>query len=175
MYAIRSYYVIHHLTIPEGLTVQQIFERIYNEPLLEGDITIPVKEGWLLPETYAFSLGDDRNKLVERMQRSMIDFIDSEWDNRASNLPFKTKEDAINLAAIVEKETSLTIERPRVAGVYINRLRKRMRLQADPTVIYVVITSYSIHYTKLYDTHRSITSICPCSEKYPRSWKLREI
>ncbi len=134
--------VIHHLTIPEGLTVQQIFERIYNEPLLEGDITIPVKEGWLLPETYAFSLGDDRNKLVERMQRSMIDFIDSEWDNRTSNLPFKTKEDAINLAAIVEKETSLTIERPRVAGVYINRLRKRMRLQADPTVIYVVSGRY---------------------------------
>ncbi len=134
--------VIHQLTIPEGLTIQQIFERVYNEPLLEGDITMPVREGWLLPETYAFSLGDERNKLIERMQKSMEDFINSEWDNRDPNLPFKTKEDAINLAAIVEKETSLKDERPHVAGVYINRLKKRMRLQADPTVIYVVSGRY---------------------------------
>jgi UPF0755 protein len=93
----------------------------------------------LLPDTYAFQRGETREKIVERMRQAQAKLIDSLWDQRAANLPLKTKEEALILASIVEKETGIAAERKRVASVFINRLRKGMRLQSDPTIIYGIV------------------------------------
>lgn len=125
-------------TIPEGLTSYQIVQTLNDIETLEGDIAdIPV-EGCLLPETYFFALRDSRAEKVERMQDAMRDVLEEAWQNRAENLPLKTKKEALVLASIIEKETGVGGERRKVAGVFINRLRKGMPLQSDPTVIYAL-------------------------------------
>ncbi|MBI3441738.1 MAG: endolytic transglycosylase MltG, partial [Proteobacteria bacterium] len=107
-------------------------------PVLIGDIaTIPM-EGSLLPETYDFSYHDTRQNLIERMKKSMQEELRALWEKRAGDIPFATPDEAVTLASIVEKETRLHDERPRVAGVFINRLKKHIPLQSDPTVIYAV-------------------------------------
>jgi UPF0755 protein len=128
--------VVHRLTIPEGLTSSQIIAHITAEPALLGEIMGKVKEGELLPETYFFSYGDQKQQLIDRMRHRMQQILHELWEKRQDNLPFDTMEEALVLASIVEKETSLDKERPRVASVFINRLRKKMKLQSDPTVIY---------------------------------------
>ncbi len=128
--------VIRKLTIPEGLTTYEIYEILRAEDALKGDLPEPVPEGVLMPDTYHYSYGELRSSLVERMNIEHKKFMAEHWAARAQNLPFENPLEAITLASIVEKETSLDAERPRVAAVYINRLRKGMRLQADPTVIY---------------------------------------
>lgn len=130
--------VIHRLTIPEGLTSWQIVQNILAEKALFGEILNEVNEGELLPETYFFSYGDQRQQLIDRMRHRMQQTINELWEKRADNLPFSTKEEALVLASIVEKETGADKERPRVAAVFINRLKKRMKLQSDPTVIFAV-------------------------------------
>lgn len=130
--------VIHRLTVPEGLTTQQVLRLVEQEDKLEGTLPNDLKEGELLPETYYFSRGDSRSELVARMRRSMRESLMELWDTRRSNLPYRTPQEAITLASIVEKETSLPSEYGMVASVYINRLRKGMKLQADPTVIYAI-------------------------------------
>lgn len=129
---------IRRVVIPEGLTSAQIVEILNNAKGLVGIISQTPKNGTLLPETYHYSYGDTKEGIIVRMQNAMKRVIDAEWENRADNLPLKSKQEAIILASIVEKETSKNAERAMVAGVFINRLNKKMRLQSDPTVIYAV-------------------------------------
>jgi len=130
--------VRHRLTIPEGLTSAEIVAIVDGIPELDGGSEPVPAEGSLLPETYFFSLGDKRSAVIERMQRAFGRTMAELWAERGSDLPFARPEDAVTLASIVEKETGREEERPRVAGVYINRMRLGMRLQADPTVIYAL-------------------------------------
>lgn len=128
--------ILLKLTIPEGLTSQQIVERVRGEPDLDGEITDIPQEGSLLPDTYRFSKGMARQELLERMQVEMQRYLAQAWANRQADLPLKSPQEAIIFASIVEKETGRPDERSRVAGVFMNRLRTGMRLQSDPTVIY---------------------------------------
>ena len=130
--------VRHRLTIPEGLTSAQIVAIVNAMPELEGGPEPVPGEGTLLPETYFFSLSDKRAGIVERMHRGFAKALAELWAERGSDLPFAKPEEAVALASIVEKETGREEERPHIAGVYINRLRLGMRLQADPTVIYAL-------------------------------------
>lgn len=130
--------VIHHFTVAEGLMTTEILEMLRNNSLLSGDITLDVKEGELLPETYNFSRGDKRNDMIMRMRHAMQKTLTEAWEGRIPNLPFSTPQQALTLASIVEKETGLATERSRVAAVYLNRLKKGMLLQADPTTAYAV-------------------------------------
>ncbi|MGD9639490.1 MAG: endolytic transglycosylase MltG [Alphaproteobacteria bacterium] len=130
--------VQYRITIPEGLTTYQVLELISNEENLSGSISIDVKEGELFPETYLYSRGDSKNRLIERMIEAMKVNIDKLWDKRDDDLPYKTKAEAVIMASLIEKETSVKSEYDIIAGVFINRLHKRMRLQTDPTVIYAL-------------------------------------
>ncbi len=126
------------VTIPEGLTSLQIIAILNDTKKLTGEIGEIPPEGSLAPETYFFTTGEERGAIIARMRAAQTAIIDELWDARADNLPFDTKREAMILASIVEKETGVSSERARVAGVFVNRLRKGMRLQTDPTVIYGV-------------------------------------
>ncbi|MDP2700050.1 endolytic transglycosylase MltG [Thalassospira sp.] len=126
------------VTIPEGLRSGEIIERLSQIDGLVGDVEILPTDGSLLPETYQFSLGDSRQSIVDRMIAAHDAAITDLWPRREAGLPFDTPEEAIILASIVERETGVAAERPRVAGVFVNRLRIKMRLQSDPTVAYAV-------------------------------------
>ena len=130
--------VSRRVTIPEGKTSRQIFDILAQTQGLVGDLPDPPANGMLLPETYTFSYGMPRKIIVDRMLSGMRRTIDELWPGRDDDLPYTTKEEALVLASIIEKETSVGAERPRIAGVFINRLRKGMRLQTDPTVIYAI-------------------------------------
>ncbi len=126
------------LTLPEGLTSAQILELIQSEPMLEGEITLEVKEGELLPETYSFIRGDSRNSIIKRAQKAMAETKEKIWQQRSGKVPLKNPEQMIVLASIIEKETGIAEERGLVASVFVNRLIKGMKLQTDPTVIYAL-------------------------------------
>ncbi len=128
--------ILYSIPIPEGLTSQQIVERLRSNPDLVGDIVDIPPEGSLLPDTYRVARGTSREELIRRMQGEQKRFLDGLWPSRSRDLLLTKPEDVVNLAAIVEKEASRADERPRIAAVYLNRLKKRMRLEADPTVIY---------------------------------------
>ncbi|MBM3950085.1 MAG: endolytic transglycosylase MltG [Rhodospirillales bacterium] len=144
--------VVRRLTVPEGLTVRQVMGLLIDAEGLEGPVTRLAGEGWLLPETYHYSWGDTRQGLVERMEAAMRDALARAWGARAGESPratdnaplsgrsappiLKTPEEALTLASIVEKETGVAAERPRIAAVFLNRLKANMKLQSDPTVIY---------------------------------------
>ncbi|WP_404933288.1 endolytic transglycosylase MltG [Nitratireductor sp. L15S-10] len=129
--------VLYSLTIPEGQTVFQVFERIRETEELSG--TLPDElppEGSLAADTLRFTRGMDRAAVVEKLLEDQRELVDSIWERRDEDLPIKDKNEFVTLASIVEKETGIADERPRVAAVFINRLRKGMRLQSDPTIIY---------------------------------------
>ncbi len=130
--------VVHRLTLPEGLTVKQMINLLMADSILTGDVTPVPAEGSLLPETYQFERGDTRQSVIAQMQTAMQKTRSELWEKRAVDLPIQTIEQAVTLASIVEKETGKPIERPRIAGVFINRLRQTMPLQADPTIVYAV-------------------------------------
>lgn len=130
--------VIHKMTIPEGFTSRQIGEMVSKAYGLKGEVTIDLAEGSLLPETYYYKYGDKRDQLLRRMQNNMNKLIDDLWRRHKGSDFIKSRNDLVTLASIVEKETALAAERPLVAAVFLNRLKKRMRLQSDPTVIYGV-------------------------------------
>jgi UPF0755 protein len=132
----RGETVARRVTIAEGLTVAEIFGLLEEAPGLTGPLPEPPPEGSLLPETYFFALGDSRYGLVRRMRGAMTEALEAAWANRAEGLPLASKEEALVLASIVDKETGIPAERRQVAAVFINRLRKGMPLQSDPTVIY---------------------------------------
>ena len=127
--------VQRRITIPEGQSVDEVLALLNNMTALHGTASLP-REGSLLPETYRFELGDDRNTLIRRMTEAMNEAVSSLWSKRAKGLPLDNPEQAIILASIVEKETGNPEERARVAAVFLNRIRKGMRLQSDPTVVY---------------------------------------
>ncbi len=131
--------LMHSLTIPEGLTSEQIVQRLRESDLLIGDVAETPKEGALLPETYKFPRGFPRDKLISKMVVDQRKLVEQIWAKRASDLPLRTPYELVTLASIVEKETGKAEERPRVAAVFMNRLRKRMRLQSDPTIIYGLV------------------------------------
>lgn len=142
-----SYYKILHkmlrgnisfrkITIAEGLSTNSALGTIDKAQGLIGQIPENMKEGTLLPETYFYSYNDTKAGMVKRMQEAMQKTIDELWEKRDQTIPVKTKEEALILASIVEKETGLESERPKVASVFVNRLRKKMKLQSDPTIIY---------------------------------------
>ena len=128
--------VQHPITLAEGLTSAMIVRSLAEEAVLTGEITDTPAEGDLLPETYLVTRGTSRQEIIDRMRRAQDDLLDALWDQRAENLPIETREQAIILASIVEKETGIGGERGEVAGVFVNRLRRGMRLESDPTIIY---------------------------------------
>jgi peptidoglycan lytic transglycosylase G len=129
----------HKITLPEGLTSQQIVQRINANADLKGDIVEVPAEGTLLPDTYRFQIGDSRIDIIERMQVGHQKFLAKMWAERDPDIVVKTPDEAVILASIVEKETGRADERPRIASVFENRLRKNMRLQSDPTIIYGLV------------------------------------
>lgn len=142
-----SYYKILHkmtkgniffrkVTVAEGLSSNSALQAINQANGLIGQLPERVKEGSLLPETYFYSYNDSKTAVLKRMQDSMQKALNELWEKRDLSIPVKTKEEALVLASIVEKETGIQSERPKVASVFINRLRKGMKLQSDPTIIY---------------------------------------
>ena len=128
--------VQHAITFAEGLTSAQIVARMRDNDVLVGRIAEIPSEGALLPETYRFTRGMTRERLIEIMRKAQTDAVSEIWANRDPDLPIRSTEELVTLASIVEKETGLAKERPRVAGVFVNRLRRGMRLQSDPTILY---------------------------------------
>ncbi len=131
--------VIFKITIPEGLTSRQIIARLMSATEMSGKINEIPAEGSLLPQTYNHRRKEARSKVLERMRDAQKKLLEGLWPRRAKNLPITTPDEAIILASIVEKETGIASERQRVAGVFVNRLRRSMRLQSDPTVIYGLV------------------------------------
>lgn len=126
----------YNFTVAEGLTSNQIVKLLEADPILVGDVTIKPAEGTLLPETYQFSRGTTRDEILIRMADDMSRVLVPLWNERGDELPYDSMQDAVTLASIVEKETGIASERPRIAAVFVNRLNRGMRLQSDPTIIY---------------------------------------
>ena len=153
----------HKITLPEGLTTAQIIDIINNEPLLSGNITVMVKEGELLPETYQFTRGDTKDSLILQAKTAMGKALATAWGEKANNLPLRNPKELLILASIIEKETGLPEERGLVASVFVNRLIKGMKLQTDPTVIYALtlgkedlgrlLTRKDLAYISPYNTY----------------------
>lgn len=136
---LRSGKVVRHkLTIAEGLTSAQVVALVQAAPLLAGDLAFRPAEGSLLPQTYFYTYGEQRQELIAQMGHAMDEVLTKEWAARKPGLPLANAQQALILASIVEKETAKPEERARIAGVYIERLRQGMKLQADPTVTYAV-------------------------------------
>jgi UPF0755 protein len=131
--------VQHSVTIPEGLTSEQIVTRLSENDIFSGTIREIPREGTLLPETYKFPRGASREQVIQRMQQAQKRVLAEIWERRNPDVPVKTPEQLVTLASIVEKETGKPDERSRVAAVFINRLKQRMKLQSDPTIIYGLV------------------------------------
>lgn len=131
--------VEHSITVPEGLTSEQIVARLRENDLLTGDIIQVPREGSILPDTYRIPRGFTRQAIIDRMSRDQRTVLARIWERRPADLPIKTPQELVTLASIVEKETGRADERPRVAGVFINRLNRKMKLQSDPTIVYGIV------------------------------------
>ncbi|MFL6829458.1 MAG: endolytic transglycosylase MltG [Sphingomicrobium sp.] len=125
------------ITVTEGMPAIIVAERLAANPYLSGPVP-PIAEGSVLPDSYGYKRGETRVALAGRMRAAMTRTLDRLWRNRGYDCPIDTREQAVILASIVEKETGKAAERPMIAGVYCNRLRIGMKLDADPTVIYPV-------------------------------------
>jgi UPF0755 protein len=157
--------VEHHLTIAEGLTAQQIVGVLARANAMTGEVRT-IGEGSVLPQTYDYEYGADRAGLVARAEAAMDKDLATAWADRASDLPLSSPHDALILASIVERETAKPEERPHVAAVYLNRLRQGMKLQADPTVVYLASNGAGVldhHLTRAelgrdnpFNTYRSV-------------------
>jgi len=130
--------VVHKITFAEGLTVTEMLMMIQGEKVLSGNVTNIPDEGTMLPETYHYSRGDTRNALVGRMIGAMDVFVAAQWLARPSAFILSSPQEWLTLASIVEKETGIAEERPKVAAVFLNRLKRGMRLQSDPTVVFAL-------------------------------------
>jgi UPF0755 protein len=131
--------VQHPVTIPEGLTSEQIVARLSENDILSGTVHEVPREGTLLPETYKFPRGTTRDQVIQRMQQAQKRAVAEIWERRNHDLPIKSPEQLVTLASIVEKETARPDERSRVAAVFVNRLKQRIKLQSDPTIIYGLV------------------------------------
>jgi UPF0755 protein len=131
--------VEHQVSIPEGLTSEQIAARLQEDDVLTGDLKDVPREGSLLPDTYDFTRGVTREQMIQRMQLAQQRVVQEIWDRRSPDLPLKTPDQLVILASLIEKETGKPDERTRVAAVFVNRLKQKMRLQSDPTIIYGLV------------------------------------
>jgi UPF0755 protein len=129
----------HHLTVPEGLTSEQVVQRLMDNDVLSGNLGEIPREGTILPDTYSFPRGSTREQLIQHMQQEQRRLVQDIWNRRAPDLPLKNPEQLVVLASLIEKETGKPDERTRVAAVFVNRLKLRMRLQSDPTIIYGLV------------------------------------
>jgi len=127
-----------NVTLAEGLTVKQAMQILQENPYLSGELPQQIEEGSLLPETYNFIRGDTRASVIKKMQEAQTKTLAELWQKRDPNLILIKPEQAVILASIVEKETRLPAERPKIAGLFYNRLKLGMPLQSDPTVVYVI-------------------------------------
>lgn len=158
--------VQRRLTVPEGMTTAEIVDLVRKTEALSGEITIDVNEGDLLPETYFYSRDDTRDGLLLRMKEAMNKALDEAWRKRAAGLPLANKRAALILASIIEKETAVPAERAKVAAVFINRLRIKMKLESDPTTIYGLtegktsfgreLTRADLQSTSPYNTYQMV-------------------
>ena len=151
--------LVHKLTIPEGSTVKQVVEILTAEEALAGNVGPLPPEGSLLPETYHFSRDDSRAEILTRMERAMTQTLETLWAGRVGNLPLKNRHEALILASIVERETALTTERPHIAAIFLNRLKRGMKLQSDPTTIYGLSDGLGVLDRPL--THQDLESALP--------------
>ena len=131
--------VQHAVTIPEGLTSEQIVTRLTDNEIFSGSVREMPREGTLLPETYKFPRGTTREQVIQRMQQTQRRVLAEIWERRNPDVPIRSPEQLIVLASIIEKETGRADERSRVAAVFVNRLRQKMKLQSDPTIIYGLV------------------------------------
>ncbi len=131
--------VQHSVTIPEGLTSEQIVARLSENEIFSGSVREIPREGALLPETYKFPRGTTREQVITRMQQAQKRALAEIWERRSPDIPIRTPEQLVTLASIVEKETGKADERSRVAAVFVNRLRQKIKLQSDPTIIYGLV------------------------------------
>src|ERR1700704_3727008 len=131
--------VQHAVTIPEGLTSEQIVARLTENDIFTGNIREIPAEGTLLPETYKFPRGTTREQVIARMQQTQKRVLAEIWERRNPDIPVKSPDQLVTLASIVEKETGKADERSRVAAVFVNRLRQKIKLQSDPTIIYGLV------------------------------------
>jgi len=133
---LHGYIYFRKVTISEGLSINSAKKIIEKSPGLIGQLPEDLKEGMILPETYFYSYNDTKASIAKRMQNALEKNLEELWQKRDPSIPIKSKEKALILASIVEKETGIASERPQVASVFINRLKKGMKLQSDPTIIY---------------------------------------
>ncbi|MFL6837195.1 MAG: endolytic transglycosylase MltG [Bradyrhizobium sp.] len=131
--------VQHAVTIPEGLTSEQIMARLTDNDIFAGSVREMPREGTLLPETYKFPRGTTREQVIQRMQQTQKRVLAEIWERRNPDVPIRSPEQLVTLASIVEKETGKADERSRVAAVFVNRLRQKIKLQSDPTIIYGLV------------------------------------
>lgn len=134
----------HKITAAEGLTSNMIVKLINKDDVLKGDPVAEPAEGTLLPETYLFMRGDTRAQILARMTKAQRDLIAKLWPKRDANLPYKTPEEAIILASVVEKETGVASERRHIAAIFVKRLKMGMKLESDPTIIYSITRGYPL-------------------------------
>lgn len=155
--------IVHKITIAEGSTVAEIVKKIEQTDLLKGAVDHIPAEGFVLPDTYTYVYGDTRQSLLNRMEASMIRLLADTWAKGSDDLPYRNSLESLTMASIIEKETGRWDERKRIAGVFVNRLNKGMRLQADPTVIYGItqgktklgrkITKQDLRSETIYNTY----------------------
>ena len=131
--------VEHQVSVPEGMTSEQIVSRLSDDNILTGDIRQTPREGTLLPDTYDFTRGVTRDQMIQRVQQAQQRVVKEIWDHRSPGLPLKSPDQLIVLASIIEKETGKSDERTRVAAVFVNRLKQNIKLQSDPTIIYGLV------------------------------------
>ncbi|KJC59783.1 aminodeoxychorismate lyase [Bradyrhizobium sp. LTSPM299] len=131
--------VQHAITVPEGLTSEQILSRLSDNDIFTGSVREIPREGTLLPETYKFPRGTTRDQVIQRMQQAQKRVLAEIWERRNADTPLKSPDQLVTLASIVEKETGRADERSRVAAVFVNRMRQKMKLQSDPTIIYGLV------------------------------------
>ncbi len=129
----------HQVTLAEGLTSEQIVQRLMDAEVLTGEVKQIPREGTMLPDGYKVTRGTTREQLIVRMQAAHKRLLNEVWERRSPDIPFKSPEQLVTMASIVEKETGKADERTRVAAVFINRLARKMRLQSDPTIIYGLV------------------------------------
>jgi UPF0755 protein len=131
--------VQHQLTVPEGLTSEQIVARLLESDILSGSVKDVPREGSLLPDSYHFNRGFTREQMIQRMRQAQDRLIREVWERRNPDLPLKTPDQLVILASIIEKETGKPEERTRIAAVFANRLKQKMKLQSDPTIVYGLV------------------------------------
>jgi UPF0755 protein len=131
--------VQHQITVPEGLTSEQVVQRLLETDVLSGSVKEIPREGSLLPDSYRYPRGSSREQVIQRLQQAQARVVQEIWERRMPDLPLRTPQQLVILASIVEKETSRADERTRVAAVFINRLKQHMKLQSDPTITYGLV------------------------------------